>query len=145
MHRKHELDLDLRGSSWSYTKMRFVKPALRWIHVYQLCFKINFRKNFQILLLKTSIKYKLWFQVSLKNELRHDELELFDPWSTPPAEHPWPSRSIQPDVRVVRYDPKIKNEGEMKSRNGVIRDSLWHYINQCNTSCWAVTQMTQMG
>ena len=88
MQRKYELDLDLRGSSWSYTKMRFVKPALRWIHVYQLCFKINFRKNFQILLLKTSIKYKLWFQVSLKNELRHDELELFDPWSTQPAEHP---------------------------------------------------------
>ena len=39
MQRKHELDLDLRGSSWSYTKMRFVKPALRWIHVYQLWFK----------------------------------------------------------------------------------------------------------
>ena len=71
-----------------------------------------------------------------KNELRHDQ-------PSPPNTLTQSVYSTGRTSRTVRA--KNKNDGEMKSRNEVIRDSLWHYINQCNTSCWAVTQMTQMG
>ena len=130
------LDQDL--ASWPDTKMRFLKPALRRIHVYQLCFKINFKKK--NLLLKTSAKYKLWFK-----------LGLLPCWIVVQPNLQFSSEVRRSGARAGEIqklgegeDYRPKGENEIQERTDK-RDSLWHYINQCNTSCWAVTQMTQMG
>ena len=99
--------------------MRFLKPALRRIHVYQLCFKINFKKKTYFLKQALNINFGLNLVCCLAG-LLFNPIPDFRPGSAGQA------LELEKDLETGEdYRPK----GEMKSRNVLIRKTAYGIIS----------------